>query len=381
MQIAVLCHEFPPVGGGAAAVGESLAQAYRANGHGVTVVTMGFEDLPREEIQNGVRVIRVPCGRKRRDMASPVEGLRWAWNAWPLLKRLHAQSMFHVCHAHFIMPAGILASWMKREFGVPFLITPHGSDVPGYNRERLKFAHRVAAPWWRRVCAEADRIVCPSHSLQNMVRSATRACDATVIPNGIAALRFRPLEKQKRILLCSRLVERKGFHLFLEAIAPLNLPGWELDLVGEGPMFARLARQAGSCRIPVHMHGWLDNRDARLAELYGRALIFGLPSEQENFSIALLEGMSAGCAVITTDVSGNPEVIGNTGVLVPPRNVAAIRSAVQELAAHEDRAQRMGNSAARRVASEFTWSNVASRYIAQLQALAGVQEESACASA
>jgi len=382
MHIALLCHEYPPIGGGAAAVAESLAHAYLAAGHGVTVLTMGFEDLPREEQLRSVRVHRIDCGRKRRDMASPWEGLAWVRRAWPFLQDIHRRRPVDACHAHFIMPAGILADWLKRASGVPFIVTPHGSDVPGYNRERLKLAHRAARRWWRSICRRADRIVSPSHSLDELLRRTTTDFRGLVIPNGISATRFRPLEKKKRILLCSRLVERKGFHHFLEAIAPLELPNWQVDLVGDGPMFARLSQQAKTCRVPVRMHGWVENRDPRLAELYGEALVFALPSEKENFSIALLEGMSAGCAVITTDVSGNPEVIGSTGVLVPVGDVAALRRAVMKLAEDTERALRLGRLAARRVSDEFTWSRIAGRYLALLDELTNNKSEGAqCASA
>jgi len=330
---------------------------------------MGLGTLPEYEVVDRVTVRRIPCGRRRKEMASPWEALRWMQCCWPLVRQLHQERPYEVTHAHFIMPAGAVARRLKRHARVPFLVTPHGSDVPGYNRERLKLAHVLARPWWKAICREADQLASPSASLLTLLRAVSRDCRSMVIPNGFEPGRFRPLEKQRRILLCGRLVARKGFQYFLEALRDLDLPGWEIDLVGAGPMLARLRQLARQCRIPVHLWGWIDNESPRLAQLHGQAMIYAFPSEWENFSIALLEGMSAGCAVIATDVAGNPEVVGDTGCLVPPKDVAALRAAVTALTADPDRCAELGRRAAERAASQFDWQHLADRYLSQLQRL------------
>ena len=362
MRILVLCHEYPPVGGGAAAACAALARRLTARGDELVAVTMGYADLPARASVDGLTLIRVPCGRKRKEMASPLEGLRWARRAWPVVRDLHAERPFDLTHAHFIMPAGIVADRLRGRRGVPFAITPHGSDVPGYNRERLKLAHVVVRPWWRRIVRHASALVSPSRSLLAMIEASAREPRGVVIPYAFEPRRFAVLDKRPRILLCSRLVERKGFHVFLRAIADLDLPGWGIDLVGDGPERERLEALAKRCRTPVTCHGWIDNDDPRLAELYGHAAIFAFPSEWENFPVTLLEGMSAGCAVITTNVSGNPEVIGDTGRLVPPNDESALRDAVVELTSDPDLRAALGRRAVARVNGELDGARIAERY-------------------
>lgn len=377
MRILTLCHEHPPIGGGAAAVAAALARQMAAAGHEVVLVTMGFDDLAEYERLDGYELYRVACRRRRKEMASPLEGLRWARRTWRLVQRLHAQRPFDATHSHFIMPAGIVACRAKEKFGIPCVITPHGSDVPGYNRERLKLAHMIVRPWWRAICAKADCIASPSASLLQLIRQTTTHFRGTVIPNGFESGRFEPREKERRILLCSRLVERKGFHTFLAAIRHLDLPGWEIDIVGDGPMAERLRELAAQCRTPVRLHGWIDNRSPRLAELYGRAMIFAFPSEWENFSIALLEAMSAGCAVIATDVAGNPEVVGDTGCLVPVDDADALRDAVLRLTADPDCCRQLGERARQRALAQFNWQVLARRYLDLLQRSASSATEPA----
>ena len=378
LRVLVLCHEYPPIGGGAAAVCAALARHYVSAGQSVSVLTMGYGNLPRYERVEGVELYRVACRRRRKEMASPWEGLRWANRCMPLVRTLTAERPFDVVHAHFIMPAGIVASRIQRAAGVPVVITPHGSDVPGYNRERLKLAHVLVGPWWRRICRQANVIASPSASLLGLIQSKVEDFRWQVIPNGFDPGRFEPKAKQKRILLCSRLVERKGFQYFLQAIAPLTLPGWQVDIVGDGPMYRHLADMARACRIPVHMHGWIDNDDRKLADLYGRATIFAFPSEWENCSIALLEAMSAGCAVVCADVGGNREVVGDCGHFIPARDVEALRQVVVKLTANPRRCQEMGRRAATRVAREFDWNVIARRYLGLLESLTIRKGDVAC---
>jgi glycosyltransferase involved in cell wall biosynthesis len=371
VHILVLCHEFPPIGGGAAAVCAALSREYRKFGASVTVLTMASVNLTHSELWEGVEVVRVSCGRKRKEMASPWEGLIWAWRSLREARKLHKRTPFNVIHAHFIMPAGIVAKRMMRSEGIPYLITPHGSDVPGYNKERLKLAHLIARPWWLRICHGAEVIISPSASLLQLLESGAGKLSAKIIPNGFEPGRFSPQTKKKEILLCSRLVERKGFHHFLEAIRDMDLSGWTINIVGDGPMFNQLQELAHKSRSSVCLQGWIDNDDPKLANLYGRAAIFVLPSEQENFSIALLEAMSAGCAIVTTNIGGNLEVLGDTGFLLTPGDHQALRAMTVELTRDLDRCVEIGRGAAERADKYFPWANVASAYLEVLRDTSG----------
>lgn len=363
MRILLICHEYPPIGGGAAAVCAALGREYARQGHATWVVTMGFDDLPDRECVDDVRVIRVPCGRQSKTMASAREGLRWAKAAWPVVRDLHQSQNFQMAHAHFVMPAGIVARRLYQSAAVPFLITPHGSDVPGYNRERLKLVHYLVRPWWKQIVKSANAVVSPSHDLLALLCQSVTVPQSQVIPNGFEPGRFKPLEKENRILLCSRLVARKGFDVFLRAIQNMPLFGWHVDIVGDGPQREVLSQLAQQCRVPVHMHGWIDNDDPRLAELHGKARIYVLPSERENFSIALLEAMSAGCAVITTNVAGNPEVVGDTGYLMPPRDETMLAQVVEELTANPMLCNKLGQRAAQRACEQFNWMRIGEQYL------------------
>jgi glycosyltransferase involved in cell wall biosynthesis len=82
----------------------------------------------------------------------------------------------------------------------------------------------------------------------------------------------------------------------------------------------------------------------------------------ENFPTVLLEAMAAGMAVITSTAGGCPEVVGEAGLLVEPRNPAAIRQKLQELI-HSDQRRLELMAAARKRAEIFSWQNIASQYM------------------
>lgn len=314
---------------------------------------MQLGELPAQQIIEGVHVTRVECGRQRQEMASPWEGLLWAHRCWPRIRDAHQATPYDITYAHFVMPAGILARRLQRTAGVPYVIIPRGSDVPGYNHERLKLAHWLARPWWRRIVRDAAAVLSPSVYLLDLMRQVEPRLQGRVLPNAIRYARFPVGNKQPRILLCSRLVARKGLQHVLAALSDMDLPGWEVDVVGTGPYEQELRRIAQSVSIPVHFHGWINNRDPRLAQFYGQASIFALPSEAENCPVSILEGMSAGCAVITTNITGNPEVLGDTGTLVPPRDQAAIRRVLEEFTRHPELIQHKGAAAHQRVVTVF----------------------------
>ena len=174
-------------------------------------------------------------------------------------------------------------------------------------------------------------LVSPSQSLADLIHRHEPNLAVRVIPNGIVESAVVPGEKDKTIVLCSRLLPRKGFQHALAAVHDLDL-GWRVEVIGDGPYRGELERIAAGSKTPVRFHGWLDQRDPRFTELYARGAIFVFPSESENFPSVLLEAMRAGMAIITSNIGGCPEVVGDAALLVAPGDVEGIRKRIVELA-------------------------------------------------
>jgi glycosyltransferase involved in cell wall biosynthesis len=276
-------------------------------------------------------------------------------------------------HAHFVVPGGLAAAALRRAPGIrlPFVLTAHGTDVPGYNPRRFRGAHRVIRPLWRRICRSAHTLVSPSWSLRGLIAAAGAGVDARVIPNPVDTRRFRPGVKERRILVCGRLVERKGFAPLLAALREVELPGWEIEVVGDGPERPELEGLAAQLALPVRFHGWIAQADPRLAQIFGRAALFVFPSPWENLPVVLLEAMAAGCAVVSTDAPGNLEAVGEAAVRVAVGDGPGLAQAVAELAADAGARDDLGRRARARAEETFDSRVVARRYLDLLRAAAG----------
>ena len=95
------------------------------------------------------------------------------------------------------------------------------------------------------------------------------------------------------------------------------------------------------------------------------------PAKAPNFPVVLLEGMSAGCAILATDVGGNREVLGDAGIVVPLDDPGSSRAELERLLDDDDLRHDLGERARRRVCERFSWSVVASRYESVLENLRG----------
>jgi glycosyltransferase involved in cell wall biosynthesis len=372
MRILTLTHEYPPLGGGGGRVAQQLAERLVIAGHSVDVVTMAFEDLPRHEAIEGVDVFRVPSRRRKRELSHTDEKLLWVLASLGRVRSLLRERHHDLIHCHFIVPA-MLIPWLLRVTGrVPCVVTCHGSDVPGYNPDYFSREHALMAPLWRRLTQCSALLIPPSVGLQTLICQADPelASKVTVIPNGYPADRYRCSSREPKVLLASRMLPRKGFQYFLHAIEGIDI-GYEVNIVGDGPYRSEIEALVAKTPSRVTMWGWLDNDSPELRELYETSAIFVFASEAENFPIALLEAMTAGLAIITTTGRGCPEVVGDTAMLVPPRDPEAILRCLRELIADPARAAALGDAARRRVVEELDWPIVLRQYEEAFQRATG----------
>jgi glycosyltransferase involved in cell wall biosynthesis len=285
----------------------------------------------------------------------------------PTIHRLLTKHRYDVGHAHFILPDGLLAWQAKRYSGLPYVITAHGSDVPGYNPHRLRAAHQMVRPVWKAVVQGASRVICPSEILEQLVQAQRPApLKTVVIPNGLQAGSYSARPLSPRVLMVTRMLERKGVQYVLEALAGTAVAA-EVNIVGDGPYLPELRRRAEALHSPARFWGWLDNRSPELRDIYQSSGIFVLPSEAENFPIVLLEAMAAGLAIVTTAGTGCAEVVGDAGILVPVRDSRAIGRALKRLVEDDTLRRRLGAAARKRIEDNFTWRAVARRYVEEYQ--------------
>ncbi|MFQ6135783.1 MAG: glycosyltransferase family 4 protein [Candidatus Hydrothermarchaeales archaeon] len=369
MDILMLNYEFPPLGGGASPITYHLSRELVKLGVNVDVVTMGYKGLKRFEEIDGINVYRVPCIRSKKEICHTREMLSYDISALFLLLKLMKERKYDLNHTHFIIPCGGVSYLLKKSKDLPYIITSHGSDVPGYNPDRFSFTHRFASPFWEKIVQNSERVITPSNYLKNLILDKMQTNKIKVIPHGFNYTEFEPKEKEKRILVVSRLFERKGVQYFLNAIKDLE-SDYEVVIVGEGPYKEKLLQKALDVKIDVKFVGWLDNTSEDYKNLYETSSIFVFPSSQESFGVVLQEAMSAKMAIITSNSSGCVETVGDAALLVRPKNSQDLKKALVSLIENDDLRKQLAKKGRERVEKEFSWKRIARQYLDLYEAVA-----------
>jgi glycosyltransferase involved in cell wall biosynthesis len=233
-------------------------------------------------------------------------------------------------HAHWL-PSGVVAM----ATGKPFVVQVWGTDV-----ELARRAPALA----RRVLRRARLVVAPSSALADEARRLG-ADDVRIIPSGVELPeRVGKEAEPPEILYAGRLSPEKGVR---ELVAAAD--GLPLVVVGDGPL-----RNEAPGALGFLPHDELEAR-------YTRAAVVACPSHREGFGVVCAEAMAHGRPVVAGDVGGLRDLVVNeeTGLLVPPGDVAALRDALTRLLADAELRRRFGSAGRARIAEHFTWQRFA----------------------
>jgi glycosyltransferase involved in cell wall biosynthesis len=164
------------------------------------------------------------------------------------------------------------------------------------------------------------------------------------------------LKKSKVILFAGRMVGYKGLEYLLEAFKSIQDKfDASLVLVGGGPLEDELKSKASALGLKnIHFAG--DVSESMLPEYYAACDVFVLPSvtRQEAFGLVLAEAMACGKPVVSTNFSGMPYVVGDAGLLVEPRDVEGLASALLKVLGDRKLAGELGLKGRKRVEELFT---------------------------
>ncbi|MFP5258146.1 MAG: glycosyltransferase family 4 protein [Acidobacteriota bacterium] len=384
LNLLLLNYEYPPIGGGAGNATANMARELAGLGHRVRVVTAAFAGQQRREAVDGFEIWRIPAVRRHADHCSPLEMLTFLASASVALPIMQRTFRADACICFFGIPCGPAAWLLKALCGVPYVVSLRGGDVPGFQPYDLAGYHRVTGPLIRFLWRGAAGVVANSQGLAALARKTAGQTPIAMIPNGVDTARFfpgptpapagQPEATAKpdgsgpvRLLFVGRVVHQKGLDVLLAALA--ELPSglkWSLDIVGDGPLRPALAEQAARLGLAgrVRFAGWAT-REA-MPDILRAADLFVFASRDEGMPNAVLEAMASGLPVAATRISGNEELVldGETGLLVPPDDVAALAGALGRLLGDRDLRRRLGAAGRERVVREYSWRSVAERYAA-----------------
>jgi colanic acid/amylovoran biosynthesis glycosyltransferase len=288
----------------------------------------------------------------------------------PYLERRLRELRAAVLHAHTGV-SGAHALPLARRLGVPLVVTFHGYDATASDEELARWPLRGRIFLRRRdaLKRESARLIAVSGFIRDLLLAQGWPAERLVVHYmGVDTARFRPdpaaaplSEREPIVFFAGRLIEKKGLEYLVDAmrIVAAKIPAAQAVIAGWGERLKPLQRRAAEAEVDVRFVGRVQPDEVR--EWLARAQLYCMPSvraadgDAEGLPTALVEAMASGLPVVATAHAGIPEAVrnGETGVLVPERDVEALAAGLIAVLGDAPLRQRLGAAGRRRVLERF----------------------------
>lgn len=392
LRICLLSYRSHPHCGGQGVYIKSLSRALKDLGHHVEVVSgppvpqldedIALFHVSGLDLYNPDDLFRVPTLKELSDPINLIEWFGVSTMGFPepftfglrayrfLRKRLHQYDIVHDNQS-------LSYSLKTINKYIPTIATIHHPITVDRNlavKAAPSLWHKIKQLRWysfigmqKRVSRTLSRIITVSKCAMNDIRKDFKIPfhRLMVIPNGINTSLFRPIPEIKRerdriVVTSSADTPLKGLSYLLHAVAEISKTRKiKLVVIGEIKKNGHIEKLIIRLGIKkrVKFTGRIDHDEFILQ--YAKASMAIVPSVYEGFGLPAGEAMACGLPVISTTGGALPEVIGDTGILVPPRNSRALVQAITLFLDCPEIAKKMGYAGYRRVREHFTWKRAA----------------------
>lgn len=259
-------------------------------------------------------------------------------------------------HAHFAAPNRLAVTYAAAYHNIPCTVTAHAYEIfSPHSLRKLK-----------RVCLRFNHIIVPSEYNKRYLREEIGIhSDLSVVPATTNVEKFEPSNGcvSGRLLTVARLVEKKGYEYAIGAVAQLVEQGYDIEyhIVGTGEREEFLRKRVRERGIEEYVEFLGHVSDERLETELQEAELFVLPcviasnGDRDVAPVALKEAMATETACISTTISAIPELItdGKDGILVEPKNTAALTNSIAELLDNPERRKSLAENGRNTVQTEF----------------------------
>ena len=341
MRILTVIHEFPPIGGGGGRAAYDICCELAARGHDVTVLTAHMDGLPRDEKQDGFRLVRIPSSRTEAftatfstmlafDLAGLWAGLALIWRSRP-----------DIIHTHFAVPAGALAFALSLLTGVPYILTAHLGDVPGGVPEKTAQWFSWLKPFTKPIWNRARQVVAVSEFTRQLAL-VHYPVDIRVIPNGADFSHLTMTDIQvndtPRIVFAGRFVSQKNPLAIIRVLSTLKDLNWTCSMLGDGLMFEEVKAEIEKFGMSerFHLTGWVTPTD--VVNEFSRSDILFMPSLSEGLPVVGVDALMKGLAIVASKIGGFLDLVEpeKNGYLIDISDEAGFSSALRELISNRE---------------------------------------------
>ena len=347
-------------------------QAARKQGfsvHGICTMGDSFQKLTEAGI------VMHPVTIKRK--ISPFSDLKALWKMYRCFKK----EKFTIVHTH--TPKCSLLGQLAAKFaGVPVIInTVHGFYFHEYMKPLKRFFY-ITMEW---IAARCSTMILSQNSEDIETAIKLNICKKEKIKllgNGVDLEKFNPgrfdgkckkkIRRQNNIPenavvvgIIGRLVREKGFLELFQAVKKIISNNKNVWLVIIGP--EEPEKTDGISGLTFHKYGieertiWLGKCDSdKIPELLTSIDIYALPSWREGFPRSAIEAAAMGLPIVATNIRGCRQVVtdGETGFLVPLKNIEKLQNAINTLVQDEQLRKTMGQAGYKKARAEFNERNV-----------------------
>jgi len=400
VKILVLSYEYPPIGGGGGVICKNISENLAGLGHEVIVMTTDFHEIPNSirqladqipnktqtqnsKIQNSIqhstfniqhlKLIRLPARRERAYESNPLEMLSWIREAKRYIRTHPGFVDFDVCMAHFVLPGGEVARWLKKKYGLPYVLVSHGHDIPWVHPRQMFFYHLGAYGWIKNICRQSSlNFIQTSMMKENIDRFLGKKYEGknTIIPNGVDTSNFYPDHSKRpehlRILFIGRLVIQKDPMTFLNAVRLFSKEthDFEVRILGDGHLRKKMERYVIKNGLAGNVKFCGKIPEEQMLQEYQAAHLMVAPSLNEGMSISALEALSCGIYLIATRASGFEDMITENvnGELVNFRDPQSIYQKLKNFSGMTERGNTVPQKYLRQIPEIYSWEAISCQY-------------------
>lgn len=276
-------------------------------------------------------------------------------------------------HAHFLWGAGTSAWIISRLLKIPFSITVHAFDifdksfVDNLFKKKLQNASFIVA-----ISEYNKRLLVEKYNIEKE--------KIHIIRCGVEKRIFKDVDEQKienkepLIVSVGRLTEKKGFKYLLESLKLLNEKGLKFcaEIIGDGEdrELLKMLTKNFNLNDKVVLRGEMSNKEVisavKQSDLFVLPSIITESGDKDGIPVVLMEAMALGVPVVSTNISGIPELIDNevNGLLVAEKDSAALAEAIESLIFNKEKLFRIGQNGIKKIQNSFLIEDNAKRLLA-----------------